>query len=112
MLLEFQNGCRPEESDLEGNTPLHLAAEAGDATLVGLLLDQDLELDCANKDGWTPLHLVGPCVCLCLHLVSVSSMCMCVWCKDPHATCNVGTWHVTRHAMTSESCRLPCSLMV
>ncbi|XP_073988376.1 tonsoku-like protein isoform X2 [Rhodnius prolixus] len=40
----------------KGETPLHLAAISGNATLVGKLIDQGHSVDVKDFSGWTPLH--------------------------------------------------------
>lgn len=49
------------ETDKDGNTPLHLAAEAGQPDIVDILvcefLKYHLNIDCPNSDGFTPLLL-------------------------------------------------------
>ena len=43
-----------------GNTPLHRAAERGDATVLQLLLaDHRVDVNCSNSDGLTPLHVAA-----------------------------------------------------
>ena len=55
MLLE--HGARIDAKDLEGQTPLHLAAAAGNADMVGLLLDHDARIDAKDRQRETPLGL-------------------------------------------------------
>ena len=49
------------EMDKDGNTPLHLAAEAGQPDIVAILIDEflkyHLNIDCTNNSGFTPLLL-------------------------------------------------------
>lgn len=54
MLLD--SGASPAEVDENGNTPLHIAALAGDAHSASLLIDRGAPLDIANNLGMTPLE--------------------------------------------------------
>jgi ankyrin repeat protein len=44
-----------EATDIEGNTPLHIAAASGWADIVGVLLDAGADPTARNRAGWTPL---------------------------------------------------------
>ena len=45
--------------DAEGQTPLHLAAAAGDDVMVAYLLDRGAEIDAQDVNGETPFHLAA-----------------------------------------------------
>jgi ankyrin repeat protein len=45
----------PGTKDSFGRTPLSYAAERGNALVVKLLLDYNVDLNSECKDGWTPL---------------------------------------------------------
>lgn len=49
-------GANINKMDDKGNTPLHLAAEAGNKKIFKLLLDFGAEVDLKNKMGLTPMH--------------------------------------------------------
>ena len=57
MLLE--NGADVGRTDLGGNTPLHLAAGAGDLEIVRSLLDHGAELRTPNSDGLAAVEFAG-----------------------------------------------------
>ena len=62
-LLEHREGklpFDPNTTNIEGNTPLHVAAETGQYTIVSYLLSyppEDVERDPVNNEGLTPLML-------------------------------------------------------
>jgi hypothetical protein len=54
--LLINNGADVMCCDKEGNTPLHWAARAGHADVLGLLLQKNCPLDAQNDAGETALH--------------------------------------------------------
>ncbi len=56
LLLKF--GANVNAVNLEGKTPLHLAAERADPELVNLLLKNGADANARTKDQATPLHIV------------------------------------------------------
>jgi ankyrin repeat protein len=44
-------------ADDEGNTPLHLASEKGNADVIGLLIAKGAHLNALNLDRATPIQL-------------------------------------------------------
>jgi hypothetical protein len=54
-LLEAAPGL-VRAAEQHGGTPLHLAVEAGEATLVEAVLAFKAEIDAKDEKGWTPLH--------------------------------------------------------
>ncbi|KZC04777.1 Ankyrin repeat domain-containing protein 33B, partial [Dufourea novaeangliae] len=56
LALSFE-GVDPNIPDNEGNTPLHFAAQAGQAECLNILLQRcpDIEVDARNVSGFTPL---------------------------------------------------------
>ena len=73
-MVEFllkQGGLSPQETDGNGNTPLHCAALGGHAEVAQLLVDAGADLEALNNEGDRPLHLgagAGNLVCLKLLL--------------------------------------------
>lgn len=58
--LLVENHARPDQRDIYGYTPLHLACKRLLPDLVLWLLDcADVDVNAADNDGWTPLHLVS-----------------------------------------------------
>jgi ankyrin repeat protein len=58
VLLEA--GERPNQSDKNGQLPLHAAAEMGRAALVKVLLDKGADVNALNRRGFTPLFAATP----------------------------------------------------
>ncbi|XP_019854544.1 PREDICTED: 85/88 kDa calcium-independent phospholipase A2-like [Amphimedon queenslandica] len=50
-------GVDPNEADMDGNTPLHLAAAAGNLLLVQLLITFEADPRLTNRNGETPLNV-------------------------------------------------------
>ena len=73
-MVEFllkQGGLSPQETDGNGNTPLHCAALGGHAEVAQLLVDAGADLEATNNERDRPLHLgagAGNLVCLKLLL--------------------------------------------
>jgi ankyrin repeat protein len=59
LLLEW--GARVHAKDYYGRTPLHLAADKGDSTLIQLLLDHKADVNAIKDTGETPLYLAVQC---------------------------------------------------
>ncbi|XP_046377652.2 uncharacterized protein LOC124149867 [Haliotis rufescens] len=55
--LLIHNGCHVNAIDSQGQTPLHLAAEANNALYVDILLDNEGNIDALDSQGRTPLQL-------------------------------------------------------
>ena len=59
-MVEFllkQGGFSPQETDGNGNTPLHCAALGGHPEVGQLLVDAGADLEATNNEGERPLHL-------------------------------------------------------
>ena len=54
--LLLDNGADPKERDINGDTPLHLAARRGDDELLQCLLAAGADFSVANEAGDLPLH--------------------------------------------------------
>ncbi|GAA6036876.1 hypothetical protein JCM8097_006327 [Rhodosporidiobolus ruineniae] len=54
--LVEEAGAMPELEDLEGETALHKAA---DLDVVRTLISRGVDIDAADADGWTPLHVAA-----------------------------------------------------
>ncbi|MHC9538438.1 MAG: ankyrin repeat domain-containing protein [Vulcanimicrobiota bacterium] len=57
--LLLQRGAQIHAKDTFGQTPLHIAAYVGNATLVELLLKKDAHTGSVDKNGRNPLHLAA-----------------------------------------------------
>ncbi|XP_024938957.1 LOW QUALITY PROTEIN: death-associated protein kinase 1 [Cephus cinctus] len=55
----LQQGAPLDAKDLEGDTLLHIACEAGDEEMASLLIENGAELDIPNEKGLTPLHVAA-----------------------------------------------------
>lgn len=55
LCLQLEQGVNARDSD--GNTPLHLAAEAGNPSAVTILLEAGAEVNTPSNAGATPLHM-------------------------------------------------------
>jgi serine/threonine-protein phosphatase 6 regulatory ankyrin repeat subunit B len=55
MILQHMGGKGLDETDIEGLTALHWAAESGQEEMVGYLLSQGAQADIADQKGSTPL---------------------------------------------------------
>jgi ankyrin len=53
----LESGASPNLADSSGNTPLHIAAAAGDNSLAQVLLTKKPDIDKKNLDGKTPLFI-------------------------------------------------------
>jgi len=66
MIVE--QGLDPLAVDNRGRNPLHLAAMSGHTeTVVMLINNHQLDIDCQDEKGWTPLMLAaryGHCDCV------------------------------------------------
>ena len=68
-----------EATDLEGSTPLHVAASKGRRVLVEILRAEGANLEALDKQGRTPLHSavmnghLNVCVCLVAELASINA---------------------------------------
>ena len=51
----LNNNCDPDTADWMGSTPMHRAASKGHIKVVALLLQFQAQIDCADKEGNTPL---------------------------------------------------------
>src|SRR5579863_5079436 len=56
MKFLLDHGSDVEAQDNERMTPLNLAANKGQVTVVQLLLDHGASIHARNKESWTPLH--------------------------------------------------------
>lgn len=66
-------GADMEQRDLKGRTALHLAAQYGHPASVTILIDRDVEADCRDDQGRTPVCMLSVSVsCLCFLSVSLS----------------------------------------
>jgi len=66
-------GCQNSVDAVNGNLPLHIAAQNGHVDLVGNLLKIGVSMDAPNGTGTTALHVS----CLCVMLFVLSTMCFC-----------------------------------
>ena len=59
VVLALLNKCKcdPNTKDIEGKTPLHIASQNGNISIVKALLNNGAELDVKSKDGYTPFSL-------------------------------------------------------
>lgn len=57
--LLLDAGADPGRADRQGNTPLHLAAAAQRGGVIELLVDHQAPIDARNRDGVTPLAVLG-----------------------------------------------------
>ncbi len=55
MRYLLRQGANPNCADRSGWTPLHLAGEYGQDTMISMLLEAGAEVDARDEDGWTPL---------------------------------------------------------
>jgi len=74
ILKAVENSCKGEVQSLIENgadvnaenqdrcTPLHLAAEKGNAEVIELLIRQNVKINAQDKDGSTPLHKAVQCM--------------------------------------------------
>ncbi|XP_067686121.1 serine/threonine-protein phosphatase 6 regulatory ankyrin repeat subunit B-like isoform X2 [Haliotis asinina] len=53
----IEKGCDVNGKDVDNMTPLHFAAEANNALLVGILLENKANINAVDIQGRTPLHL-------------------------------------------------------
>lgn len=59
VLTLLANGADTNTADFEGNTSLHHAARAADATIAAMLLDAGASLTTTNREGHTPLAIAA-----------------------------------------------------
>jgi len=59
VLTLLANGADTSLADTEGNTPLHHAARAADASIAAMLLDAGASLLAVNREGLTPLGVAA-----------------------------------------------------
>ena len=55
--LLLESGADPNQKDIIGNTPLHLAACTNHTSMVTLLLKAGTNINSIDNSGRTPLHL-------------------------------------------------------
>lgn len=58
-LIKYDDDTSVNMKDVDGSTPLHLAAENGNTKVVSFLLKKGAIVDEKNKFFWTPLHLAA-----------------------------------------------------
>lgn len=74
--MALEHNCDLESTRQPGGwTALHLAASAGNARLVRLLLERGARVDCRSQEGHTPLHLAthGPNPAAIAHLLEMGA---------------------------------------
>ncbi|MEO7148712.1 MAG: ankyrin repeat domain-containing protein, partial [Rhodanobacteraceae bacterium] len=59
VMTLLTNGADPRLADVEGNTPLHHAALAADATVAAILIDAQAPLEALNRNRHTPLGMAA-----------------------------------------------------
>ena len=61
--LLIREGCRVDDKDCSGATPLHIAALYGLADTVNVLLNMNATVEMKDKNGKTPLEVgLGKCI--------------------------------------------------
>ena len=74
--LLLQSGANADCRDADGNTPLHMAAEAGHLEMCELLMDFGARVRAQNSKGATPAHKVrSRCLGCCCPAIVGSNCC-------------------------------------